>query len=116
MRLIAFILLFGLVLQPPAIASYTAPESAPPWVDGYRLRYMLRVAYDPYSQPSRTVIATIPTGWVKPGAGGMVHVIVQSQSGRIIPCMIMSYNPDGDTLVRFPRSGNDQWYWAYILP
>ena len=117
MRPIAFILVFGSVLLPTAAtAGYTAPGAAPPWVDGYRLRYTLRVACDPYVQPARTVIASIPSGWIKPDAEGMVQVVVQSQSGQVMPCMIVSYKPDGNTLVRFARSGNDQWYWAYVLP
>ena len=87
------------------------PANAPAWLEGYRVRWPLRVVGDPAKQGNQTVIARLPTGgWLKPDA---VDVAVQNAAGQVLPLRVLSQNPQGDTLVQFKRNGNDAWYWAY---
>ena len=87
------------------------PASPPAWLEGYRVRWPLRVVGDPAKQGNQTVIARLPTGgWLKPGA---TDVAVQSATGQTLPLRVLSHDPNGDTLIQFKRNGNDGWYWAY---
>src|SRR5262249_10876336 len=59
----------------------------------------------------KTVTARLPTGgWLKPDGS---DVALQTASGKIVPVAVLSHDPAGDTIVQFPRNGNDRWYWAY---
>src|SRR5947209_19818291 len=61
---------------PPAPAKMNAvqplPDKPPAWLDGYRVRWPLRVAGDPTKQPAQSVLVSIPTGgWLKPDASDL---------------------------------------------
>ncbi len=93
------------------------PTPAPAWIAGYRVRYALRIVDDPTpADPPTppipaTVIARIPaSGWLKPDGS---DIAVQSAAGEVLPVSILSHDPAGDTIIQFPRKGNDRWYWAY---
>ncbi len=49
-------------------------------------------------------------GWLKPDASDLV---AQTGSGVLLPVLVLSHDPLGDTLVQFKRHGNDAWYWLY---
>jgi tetratricopeptide (TPR) repeat protein len=90
------------------------PDKSPAWLDGFRLRYPLRVVGDPAAySTSKTVIARLPTGgWLRPDGS---DVIVQTAAGQEVPVAVLSHDPVGDTIIQFKRNGNDRWYWAYLV-
>lgn len=117
----------------PKIPVESLPASQPAWLPGYRVRFPLRVVGDvgappaavagqpapaapPAGQPAApplaaTVMARLPTGgWLKPDGS---DVAVQNAAGQQIPVSVLSHDPAGDTIIQFPRSGHDKWYWAY---
>jgi tetratricopeptide (TPR) repeat protein len=113
MALSSLVLLIGLAPPEPAKGNVVQPlpEKAPAWLAGYRLRWPLRVVGDPAKQKSQTVIASIPTGsWLKPDASDLA---IQTAAGEVLPVSVLSHDPNGETIVQFPRKGNDGWYWAY---
>src|SRR5205823_4126355 len=70
------------------------PEKAPAWIDGYRIRWPLRVIGDLAKQKSVSVIASLPTGgWLKPDAS---DVVVQTAAGEIVPVNVLSHDPAGE--------------------
>jgi hypothetical protein len=80
-------------------------------VEGYKVRYPLRVIGDPTAIPSKTVVARLPTGgWLKPDGS---DVVVQTASGQVVPVAVLSHDPNGETIIQFKRNGNDRLYWAY---
>lgn len=93
-------------------ADLPLPTSAPSWLAGYKVRYLLRLMDDPLVNADRhTVMATIPTGgWLKEDASDLRVVTV---SGEVLPAAILSHDPQGDTLLQFTRNGMDRWYWVY---
>lgn len=89
----------------------TLPDKPPAWLDGYRIRYVLRVAGDIPANKPLTVLARIPTGgWLKPDGS---DIAVQTAAGQILPVAVLSHDPLGDTIIQFKRNGNDRWYWVY---
>ena len=92
--------------------AHSLPPIAPSWVDGYLVRWPVRVLGDPAKQPeAQTVLVRLPAGcWFKPDAS---DIAVQGANGKLIPAAVLSHDPRGDTIVQFPRSGNDPWYWIY---
>src|SRR4051794_9530428 len=109
--------LFVALAAPPQPAKanpiQTLPAKAPAWLDGYRLRWPLRVIGDPAKQTAQTVITSIPTGgWLKPDAS---DVAVQTAAGEVLPVTVLSHDPAGETILQFPRKANDAWYWVYGL-
>jgi tetratricopeptide (TPR) repeat protein len=87
------------------------PDKPPAWVAGYRFRWPLRLIGDPTKQKSQTILASIPTGgWLRPDAS---DIAVQTAAGELLPLAVLSHDPAGETLVQFPRKGNDTWYWVY---
>lgn len=89
-------------------ASDAAP-TAPPWVPGYGVRYVLRVLNPEATR--KTVMARIPTGgWLKPDASDLV---LRTADGTDVPVMVLSHCPAGDTLVQFRRVPGSDWYWLY---
>lgn len=87
------------------------PAKAPAWLEGYRLRWPLRVVGDLAKQKSVSVLTSLPTGgWLKPDAS---DVAVQTASGEVLPVTVLSHDPLGETIIQFPRKGADGWYWAY---
>src|SRR5262249_37386178 len=117
MSLSSLALLVSLAAQPaPAappkgIAVQPLPTKAPAWLDGYRLRWPLRVIGDPAKQPAKSIITSLPTGgWLKADAS---DIAVQTAAGEVLPVGVLSHDPNGETIIQFPRKGNDPWYWAY---
>ena len=52
-----------------------------------------------------------PTGgWLKPDAA---DVVVQTAGGQVLPVVVLSHDPAGETIIQFKRNGNNPWYWAY---
>jgi tetratricopeptide (TPR) repeat protein len=90
------------------------PDKPPAWLDGFRIRYPLRVVGDPAAYTtSKTVVARLPTGgWLRPDGSDLV---VQTAAGKEIPVAVLSHDPAGDTIIQFQRNGNDRWYWAYAV-
>src|SRR5262245_41870846 len=107
-------LLLVLAAPPPPVpvnAVQPLPDKAPAWVDGYRLRWPLRIIGDPSKQKSVSVIASIPTGdWLKADAS---DIAVQAATGELLPVAVLSHDPAGETIIQFPRKNNDPWYWVY---
>lgn len=96
---------------PPPDKGDKLPDKSPAWLAGYRVRYPLRIVGDPAVSKAKSVVAKLPTGgWLK--ADGS-DIAIQSAAGQAIPVAVLSHDPLGDTLIQFPRSGNDRWYWAY---
>lgn len=116
--LVGFALIFACGLMLPSSVHAQAPDivyeklpPAPKWVDGYRLRYAIRLLGDPVKDPAKTALARIPTGgWLKPDAS---DVVVQNAAGQVFPVAVLSHQPSGDTIVQFKRTGPDRWYWIY---
>ncbi len=111
MALLLAALTLGADAPPKANVVQPLPDKAPAWLEGYRLRWPLRVVGDPAKQKSVSVVTSIPTGgWLKPDA---TDVAVQAASGEVLPVTVLSHDPAGETIIQFPRKGNDGWYWAY---
>lgn len=88
---------------------------APKWLPVYRIRYPLRVASENgvLTNNSQSIVARLPTGgWLRPDGG---DVVVQSQSGKVVPTAVVSHHTTGDTLIQFKREGNELFYWAYAV-
>lgn len=95
---------------PPEILHEKLPP-APKWLDGYRLRYTIRLVGDPAKDPAKSALTRISTGgWLKPDAS---DVVVQNAAGQVFPVAVLSHQPAGDTIVQFKRTGADRWYWVY---
>lgn len=86
------------------------PEKAPAWPAGYQLRYTLRVVGDMTKSTSKTIVARLSTGaWLRPDHA---DVVVHAVDGTALPVAVLSHATTGETLIQFPRHGNDVWYWA----
>ena len=92
--------------------AHSLPPNAPPWLDGYAVRWPIRVLGDPIRQPeAQTVLVRLPGAcWLKPDASDLA---VQNGAGKILPAAVLSHDPHGDTIIQFARSGNEPWYWVY---
>src|SRR5262249_6680590 len=113
MSMYSFLLLasLGAPAAPPANPVEPLPDKPPAWLDGYRMRWPLRVVGDPAKQKSTSVIASVATGgWLKADAS---DVAVQTAGGELLPVAVLSHDPAGETIIQFPRKGNDPWYWVY---
>ncbi len=88
------------------------PEKQPAWLDGYQLRYTLRLmGLSPAQSTSKSIVARLPTGgWLKPDGS---DVAVVCADGTALPVAVLSHAPHGDTLIQFPRHGADVWYWVH---
>lgn len=86
------------------------PEKPPAWLDGYRLRWPLRVIGDPAKQPGKSVITSLPSGgWLRADAS---DIAVQTPEGEVLPVTVLSHDPAGETIIQFPHKGK-AWYYAY---
>src|SRR5438093_13019152 len=105
--MISSLILLALAAPPPPAKGNIVeplPSKPPAWLDGYRLRWPLRVIGDPSKQKSVSVITTIPTGgWLKADAS---DVAVQTATGEVLPVAVLSHDPAGETILQFPRKGN----------
>ena len=100
----------GLVLAQPN-AVHPLPPQAPPWLDGYAVRWPVRVLGEPSKQTAQSVLVNVPTGgWLKPDGS---DVAVQSSAGKLLPATVLAHDPLGDTIIQFKRNANDAWYWIY---
>lgn len=85
-------------------------EQAPQWLDGYQLRYILRVAGNVAASTSKTIVARLPTGgWLRPAGADLA---VNAADGTALPVSVLSHATTGETLIQFPRHANDVWYWV----
>jgi tetratricopeptide (TPR) repeat protein len=89
------------------------PPQSPPWVEGFEVRWPVRVLGEPGKQSGQTVLVSLPTGgWLKPDASDLA---VQSATGELLPAAVVSHDPTGETILQFKRHGLDAWYWVYGL-
>ena len=97
--------------QPMVNAVHPLPPQAPAWLDGYSVRWPVRILGEPIAQVADSVIVSVPSGgWLKVDAS---DIAVQTGSGKRLPVAILSHDPAGDTILQFKRNGNDAWYWVY---
>ena len=109
-----------LVLCPPALFAqpvqynivHPLPPQSPPWLEGYQVRWPVRVIGEPIQQPMRRrSLVSLPTGgWLKADGSDLA---VQSGTGKLLPAAVLSHEPAGETILQFKRNGNDPWYWVY---
>jgi tetratricopeptide (TPR) repeat protein len=93
------------------VVIYGLPPQSPDWLKTYKVRWPLRVTGDVSKQTAKTIIASLPTGgWLKADAS---DVVVQTAAGKVVPVVVLSHDPAGETIIQFKRNGNDPWYWAY---
>jgi tetratricopeptide (TPR) repeat protein len=86
-------------------------KSPAAWIDGYRLRFVVRAANDPALIKSESILVTLPVGsWLNPDG---TDLVAQTRSGQVIPVYTISHDPKGNTLVQFKRNGDDNFYWIY---
>jgi tetratricopeptide (TPR) repeat protein len=87
---------------------------APKWLQGYAIRWPVRVAGDFTNMPvpaTASVVVPIPTGgWLRPDAS---DIVVQTAKGKLLSPHIRSHDPTGNTIFQFERNGEDRWYWVY---
>jgi len=96
--------------EPPKNVVEPLPELSPAWLAGYQLRYTLRVVGDVTKSTSKSIVARLPTGgWLRPDGADLA---VQAADGTPLPVCVLSHATTGETLIQFPRHGNDIWYWA----
>ena len=90
MALPSVALLVGLMAQPAPMktnAVQPLPDKPPAWLDGYRLRWPLRVVGDPVKQPGKSVITSLATGgWLRPDASDLA---VQTPEGEVLPVTVL---------------------------
>lgn len=92
-------------------AVHPLPPQTPAWLDGYAVRWPVRVLGVPSEQTAQSVIVSLPTGgWLKPDAS---DIAVQSAGGKLLPVLVLAHDPTGDTIIQFKRNGSDPWYWVY---
>jgi tetratricopeptide (TPR) repeat protein len=92
-------------------AVHSLPPQTPAWLDGYAVRWPVRVIGWPIEQTGQSVLVSLPTGgWLKADAS---DIVVQAASGKLLPVAVLSHDPTGDTIIQFARNGNDPWYWVY---
>ncbi|HZZ82519.1 MAG TPA: PKD domain-containing protein [Gemmataceae bacterium] len=98
--------------QPPMVnAVHPLPPQTPAWIDGYAVRWPIRVLGEPSAFTSQSVLVSLPTGgWLKPDASDLA---VQTASGKLLSLAVLSHDPTGDTIIQFKRNANDAWYWVY---
>jgi tetratricopeptide (TPR) repeat protein len=102
----------GVVSAQPLKLNIVHPlPPAPPWLEGYEVRWPVRVLGEAAKQAAQTVIATLPTGGIlRPDASDLA---VQAATGELLQLRVLSHDPAGDTIVQFKRRGDDLWYWVY---
>lgn len=87
------------------------PPVTPTWLEGYQVRWPVRVIGLASHQAAKTVLVSLPTGgWLKPDGSDLA---VQGPSGNKLPFVIHSHDPLGETIIQFQREGDENWYWVY---
>ncbi len=124
LRLVLLLTLLGLIggtQAGPVLAQAPAeqkniieaiPEQQPAWINGYQLRYTLRLTgLNPAQSPTKSIVARLPTGgWLKPDGSDLVVV---AADGTSLPVTVLSHAAQGDTLIQFPKRAAEIWYWVY---
>lgn len=97
---------------PPWNIVHPLPPAAPAWLDGFQVRWPVRVLGQPWQLPDpKSVLVSLPTGgWLKPDASDLA---VQAGNGQLLPYAVLTHDPLGETIIQFKRNGNDAWYWVY---
>ncbi|MAE62384.1 MAG: hypothetical protein CMJ49_13640 [Planctomycetaceae bacterium] len=86
--------------------------TAPDWLEGYRVRFPVRVVSDAKKLDAKTIIVRIPTGgWLKPDA---TDIRVCGPDGGIIPAIVLAHDPLGDTIIQFRQESKEERYWVYV--
>ncbi len=99
--------------QAPANLVHPLPPQAPPWLEGYQVRWPIRIMGEPKNLTSQSILVSLPAGgWLKPDAADLA---VQTAQGNILPHLVLSSDPAGETIIQFARNGKDPWYWVYGL-
>jgi tetratricopeptide (TPR) repeat protein len=89
----------------------TKPAKSPAWIDGYRVRFVVRAAVDPVLNKTQSMTVSLPVGaWLNPEG---TDIVAQSRLGAVIPVYVVSHDPKGNTIVQFKRNGDDNFYWVY---
>ncbi len=96
----------------PVNVAHPLPPQTPPWLEGYQVRWPVRVLGEFSKQPdAKTVLVRLAAGgWLRPDASDLA---VQAGDGKLLPTAVLSHDPLGGTVVQFPRHGDDPWYWLY---
>lgn len=109
--LLAFVPRAGAQDAPPFRVVHPLPPQAPPWREGFRVRWPVRVVGLASQQPGQSVLVALPTGgWLRPDASDLAVVGVD---GQLRPLRVLSTAANGQTIVQFPRLGQENWYWVY---
>lgn len=75
------------------------------------MRWPVRVVGLASKQAGQSVVVALPTGgWLKNDAADLAVV---SSSGELLPLQVLAHVAKGNTLIQFPRVGNENWYWVY---
>ena len=102
----------SLAQEPFNLVNPLTPQ-APAWLEGFQVRWFVRIGGDAYTQTAQTVLVSLPTGgWLKPDASDLE---VQAGTGKLLPFIVLSHDPTGETVIQFQRNGADPWYWVYGL-
>ncbi len=97
--------------QPALNPTHPLPPQSPAWLDGYKVRWPVRVLGFAGQQTGQSVLVSVPTGgWLKSDASDLA---VQGPDGKLLPMSVLSHDPLGETLVQFQRLENHSWYWIY---
>jgi tetratricopeptide (TPR) repeat protein len=101
------------VVPPPHNPVIEIPADAPAHPAPFRLRYALHVGGDRKKSPAKSVVASLPTGGRLRADASDVSVV--TAMGERLPVTVLSHDPAGNTIVQFPRRGDDAWYYAFAV-
>jgi tetratricopeptide (TPR) repeat protein len=97
--------------EPKLNLVHPLPPRAPAWLDGYRVRWPIRAMGELDKQPAKSIVVRIPGGgWLKPDASDLA---LEAPTGKLLPHLVLSHDPLGDTIVQFQRDRDEPWYWVY---
>src|SRR5271154_1268022 len=89
------------VAQAPPLNIVHPLPPAPLWLEGYQVRWPVRILGEPVLQSAQTVLVNLPTGgWLKPDASDLA---VQAATGDLLPAAVLSHDPTGHTILQFKR-------------
>lgn len=89
------------------------PSEQPAWLAPFRLRYTLHFGGVRKKATFQSLIAQLPTGGrLRPDAA---DIAVVASDGERLPIRVLSHDPQGTTLIQFPRRGENTWYYAFAV-
>jgi len=104
----------SLSAQPPPLpfnVAHPLPPQPPAWREGFQVRWPVRVVGLAGKQLGQSVVVSLPSGgWLKPDGSDLAVV---GPSGELLPMQVLSHVAKGNTLIQFPRVGNENWYSVY---